>query len=66
LIAADFWVPYLVHWRGSVHSATYAMRVAFAGLSLVLRSKSPPSSLANEKVYWPVMSGWMYPRMRAP
>ena len=30
----------LVHWRESVHSLTKAMRVALAGLSLVLNSKS--------------------------
>ena len=66
MMPADRCVPNLVHWRGSVHSATNAMRVALAGLSLVLNSRSPASSLANEKVYWPVMSGWIYPRMRAP
>jgi hypothetical protein len=47
----------LVHCRESVHSLTNAMRVALAGLSFVLSSRSLASSLAIQNVYAPVIGG---------
>ena len=55
-----------VHSREFVQLSTNAIRVAFAGLSFVLSSRSPASSLAIQNVYAPVIGGWIYPRMREP